>query len=317
MKRLAGICLLFFVAGTAFSQSSFDYVRKRVQTVQFTEEDLARKKNASHSLHGKNLLTFSQVSYSDSWESGGVPSLTLRGASNLVYTYNRKLIYFQSVFDGAYAMAWEAENSAAKKEDRFSFTNTFGVRTSKKSSLYYIAMIDLKSQFAPGYPSVTDRTTISRLFSPAYLTTSLGLSYKYKDELSITLAPVSGRFVFVLDTTIANKGMYEVEYGQTVKTDMGCYASVIYTKNFLKLFSFNSKLEMFSNYKDNPQNVDMDWENKLGFKFTSYLTAEFYVRMVYKDKSHFPELLADGTTVLRGPRVQVNESFNIGLTYVF
>jgi hypothetical protein len=309
---------LCFIAGTAFPQATFDYVRKRAQTIKFKEEDAAAEKEpAVHSFHGKNLLTFSQVSYSKSWESGGVPSLTLRGASNLIYTYNKNLVYFQSVFDGAYATAWEAENSAMKKEDRFSFTNTFGLRTSKKSPLYYITMVDLKSQFAPGYPSVTDRTIISRLFSPAYLTTSLGLSYKYKDELSVTLAPVSGRFVFVLDTAIANRGLYEVEYGKTVKTDMGCYASVIYVKNFLKLFSFNSKLEMFSNYKDKPQNIDMDWENKLGIKLTSYLTAEFYVRMVYKDKSRFPELLADGSTVLRGPRLQVNESFNIGLTYAF
>jgi hypothetical protein len=318
MKRIISLCLVFLVVKTAFSQVEFEYVRKRAQTIKFTEADTtAREKPSYHSFHGKNLLTVSQVSYSNSWESGGVPSITLRGASNLVYTYNKNLIYFQSVFDGAYAMAWEEENSAVKKEDRFSFTNTFGLRTSKKSSLYYITMIDLKSQFAPGYPSATDKTIISRLFSPAYLTTSLGVSYKHKDELSITLAPVSGRFVFVLDTTIANKGLYEVKDGETVKTDMGCYASIIYTKNFLKNFSFNTKLEMFSNYTDEPLNIDIDWEHKLGFKITSYLTAEFYVRMVYKDKSRFSELLADGSTVLRGPRLQVNESFNIGLTYAF
>ena len=317
MKRIVSICLFLMMTGTAFSQASFDYVRKRAQTIKFTEGDTEERKPVYHSFHGKNLLTFSQVSYSKSWESGGVPSITLRGASNLVYTYNKNLVYFQSVFDGAYAMAWEAENDAVKKEDRFSFTNTFGLRTSKKSSLYYITMIDLKSQFAPGYQSVTDKTIISRLFSPAYLTVSLGGSYKPKDELSVPLAPVSGRFVFVLDTAIANRGTYEVEHGQTIKTDMGCYASVIYARNFLKILSFNTKLEMFSNYKDEPLNIDVDWEHKLGFKITSYLTAEFYVRMVYKDKSRFPELLADGTTVLRGPQLQVNESFNIGLTYAF
>jgi hypothetical protein len=98
---------------------------------------------------------------------------------------------------------------------------------------------------------------------------------------------------------------------------MGCYASLIYTKNFLKILSFHTKLEVFSNYKEEPLNIDMDWEHKLGFKITSYLTAEFYIRMVYKDKSRFPQLLADGSTVLRGPRLQVNESFNIGLTYNF
>jgi hypothetical protein len=317
MKRIISLCVFILIASTVFSQVEFDYVRKRAQAIKFTETDTTAKKPIYHSFHGKNLLTVSQVSYSNSWESGGVPSITLRGASNLVYTYNKNLIYFQSVFDGAYAMAWEEENSAVKKEDRFSFTNTFGLRTSKKSPLYYITMIDLKSQFAPGYQSATDKTIISRLFSPAHLTTSLGISYKYKDELSVTMAPVSGRFVFVLDTAIANRGLYEVEHGKTIKTDMGCYASVIYTKNFLKILSFNTKLEMFSNYKDEPLNIDIDWEHKLGFKITSYLTAEFYVRMVYKDKSRFPELLADGTTALRGPRLQVNESFNIGLTYAF
>lgn len=266
--------------------------------------------------HGTNVLSFSQVAYSDSWESGGVPSLTLRAASKLSFTYKKQLLYFQSVFDGIYAMTWDDVNYLQKKEDRFQFTNTFGIRTAENSKFYYTALIDLKSQFTPGYKSPSDETVISRFFSPAYMITSLGMSYK-DGAWDITLAPISGRFTFVLDTAISRMGIYtDVKSGETMAANIGFYASAIYKKEF-KITYFNSKLELFSNYADHPENIDMDWENKFGVKITPFLAIELYCRLVYKDKSRYPVKLPGGTTELRGPRLQFHESFNIGLTYSF
>ena len=264
--------------------------------------------------HGNNGLSFSQISYSDSWESGGVPNLMLRVTSNLSFIYKKQMWYFKSAFDGAYAMTWDNVNNLQKKEDRFQFTNTFGLRTAVNSKFYYTALVDLKSQFSPGYKSPSDQTIISRLFSPAFLITSLGMSFK-NNGWDITLAPISGRFTFVLDTAISNMGIYsEVKPGKTIAANIGFYASIIYKKEFLKMMYFNTKMELFSNYTNNPQNIDVDWENKLGIKITPFLAAELYCRLVYKDKSRYQ---VAGSTELRGPRLQINESFNIGLTYSF
>ncbi len=272
-----------------------------------------------HFFAGKNMLSFSQVSYNESWEAGGTSNITLRAASNLAYTYKHHLIYFQSIFDGAYAMTWDPDNHLQKKEDRFQFTNSFGIRTAENAKFYYTALVDLKSQFAPGYKSAADQTIISRFFSPAYLTASLGMSYKYNDMLDITLAPLSSRSTFILDTAISNMGIYsEVPLGDKSVTNIGFYAVGIFKTPIIKDFiAFYSKLELFSNYQNNPQNIDVDWENKLDFKITSYLAAQIYCRLVYKDKSRYAVTLEDGTKELRGPRLQINESFNIGLTYNF
>jgi len=273
------------------------------------------KEKPIREFRGKNMLSFSQVTYSDSWESGGVPSLTLRAASNVSFLYKKRLFFFQSVLDGTYAMTWDNVNHLQKKEDRFQFTNTAGIRTGEKSKFYYTALVDLKSQFTPGYKSPTDQTIISRLFSPAYLITSLGMSFKDADVWSITVAPISGRFTFVLDTTISRMGIYsDVKPGKTAAATIGFYASLIFKKDFLKMMYFNSKMELFSNYTDNPQNIDVDWENKLGIKINSFLAAELYCRLVYKDKSRY---MVEGSTDPRGPRLQINQSFNIGLTYSF
>jgi hypothetical protein len=281
-----------------------------------TDGEEAAKPQPACEFHGTNVLSFSQVAYSDSWESGGVPNLTLRAASKLSFTYKKRLLYFQSVFDGIYAMTWDDMNYLQKKEDRFQFTNTFGVRTAEESKFYYTALVDLKSQFSPGYKAPDDQTVISRFFSPAYMITSLGMSFK-NDNWDITLAPVSGRFTFVLDTAISRMGIYtDVQPEETMAANIGFYASIIYKKEF-KITYFNSKLELFSNYTDHPQNIDVDWENKFGVKITPCLAVELYCRLVYKDKSRYPEKLPDGTTKLHGPRLQFHESFNIGLTYSF
>ncbi len=272
-----------------------------------------------HFFHGKNMLSFAQVSYNEAWDGGGVSNVTLRAASNLSYTYKHHLLFFQSVFDGAYAMTWDPDNHLQKKEDRFQFTNSFGVRTAEKSEFYYTALVDLKSQFAPGYKSPTDQSIISRLFSPAYLTTSLGMSYKHNDMWDVTVAPLSGRFTFVLDTTISKMNLYtDVKPGDKCAATIGFYASAIFKAPIVKNYiAYYSKLELFSNYMDSPQNIDVDWENKLDFKITNYLAAQIYCRLVYKDKSRYKVTNEAGVEETRGPRLQINESFNIGLTYNF
>ena len=325
MKKIISfsILLLFMYSASAqivkavFPEANFLQVAADTSDTNAAGGGAAKPKPV-RKFNGNNGLSFSQVSYSDSWESGGVPNLTLRATSNLSFTYKRCLWYFQSVFDGAYAMTWDNVNYLQKKEDRFQFTNTLGLRTAEKSKFYYTALVDLKSQFTPGYRSPADRTMISRLFSPAYLTTSLGMSFKDCDVWNITVAPVSGRFTFVLDTAISRMNIYtEVKQGETVAVNMGFYAGIIFKKAFLKIMYFNTKMELFSNYTDHPENIDIDWENKLGIKITSFLAAELYCRMVYKDKSRYNVTLPDGTTEMRGPRLQIHESFNIGLTYNF
>ncbi len=325
MKKIIVLLSLLIVVNSTFAQLSrplpkVDFAAAPDSTTMVDNNADGKLEAPSyHTFSGKNMLSFAQVSYNDAWQAGGVSNISLRAASNLSYTYKHHLLYFQSVFDGAYAMTWDPDNLIQKKEDRLQFTNSFGIRTAELSKFYYTALVDLKSQFAPGYNSPSDRTIISRFFSPAYLTTSLGMSYRPNDMWDITLAPLSGRFTFVLDTAIANMGMYEgINAQKTTASNIGFYAIGIFKTPIVKdHITFHSKMELFSNYNNKPQNIEVDWENKLDFKITSYLSAQIYCRLVYNDKMPYVVWHDDGSKEEHGARLQINESFNIGLTYNF
>lgn len=117
----------------------------------------------------------------------------------------------------------------------------------------------------PGY-NYPNKETISDLFAPAYLTLALGLDYKPNANFSAFLAPATAKFTIVANDSLSNKGSFGVTPGDKLKSEVGGYIRAIYTKNdfkaeLLKNVSFTTKIDLFSNYANNPQNIDVSLGN--------------------------------------------------------
>jgi hypothetical protein len=99
---------------------------------------------------------------------------------------------------------------------------------------------------------------------------------------------------------------------------------IIYSKNdfkseFLKNVSFTTKLDLFSNYLKNPQNIVVNWETLLAFKVNKYISVTFNTLLIYDDKIKVKvDRNKDGILDdVPGPRVQFKEILGAGFSYNF
>jgi hypothetical protein len=154
----------------------------------------------------------------------------------------------------------------------------------------------------------------------------MGLDYKPNAYFSAFIAPLTGKFTFVTDDALSDAGAFGVTPGETIKSELGGYIRSIFTKNdfkgeFMKNISFTTKIDLFSNYLENPQNIDVNWETLLGMKVNNYITVSFNTLLIYDDnikvafdKNDNGEIEA-GEAV--GSKVQFKEILGVGFSYKF
>jgi hypothetical protein len=77
--------------------------------------------------------------------------------------------------------------------------------------------------------------------------------------------------------------MYGVEKGENLRTEFGSFLSASFFKEFNTSVSFKSRLDLFCNYLENPENVDVFMTNSLIIKLSSVLAFNWNVDLIYDD----------------------------------
>jgi hypothetical protein len=115
--------------------------------------------------------------------------------------------------------------------------------------------------------------------------------------------------------------------GKRARYEFG--AGIIFNLNgsyFEKKFTYQTQLELFSNYFDKPQNVDVVWDFQSRIALTKHVSAGLRINMIYYDnqKTIVKEKYIDPSdglektrNVTRGAQLQMKEYFEIGLFYAF
>jgi len=254
-------------------------------------------------------LNFSQVSLTN-WAAGGKSSMSGLFMLNYAANYKKDKLSWDNSFDLRYGFIKEKDTDARKSDDLIDISSKLGYEAG--GGWNYAGLISFKSQFAPGYNYDMDpRELISRFMAPGYLNAGLGMDYK-TDGLSVFLAPVSGKFTFVSADDV-NEEDFGLDAGKKVRSELGATVKVEYKTDVMKNVTFESKLNLFSNYLDNPQNIDVDWKAQLNMKVNDYLSANLITHMIYDDDVK----IDDAETGTTGARLQFMESFGVGLTFKF
>ena len=208
-----------------------------------------------------------------------------------------------------------------KTDDKIDFLSKYGREAF--TNFYYSALVNFKTQMAPGYNYPNDSVKISNFLAPAYLLAALGMDYKPDAYLSIFMAPVTGRLTIVNDELLSDAGAFGVDPGKNTKGEFGGYIRLIYTRNdfkaeLLKNVAFTTKFDLFSNYLDNPQNMDVSWETLIAMKVNEYISVNLTTHLLYDDDTKISiDDNDDGIVDEFGPRVQFKEIFGIGFSYKF
>lgn len=202
----------------------------------------------------------------------------------------------------------------------------------------FSAIMLFKTQVAVGktYKKVNDEeiaTIVSRFMNPATLTIGFGLDYKPDKKTSINFSPISYKGTFVpqggkitADSLLPGKidqTRYGIEPGKKSKHEPGASFMLSKESQLLKNMTVTNRLQLFTNYINKPQNIDVDWEMIVVYNLNWFTDLRLNTHLIFDDdtkttvlKSGVPVLLEDGTEK-KTARVQFKELFGVSLMFKF
>jgi len=248
------------------------------------------------------------------WAAGGDKfSFSIASTFTGYIAYREGRHSWDNVLDLAYGYVNTTSLGGRKSDDRIDYTSKYGYDIGKK--WFLSVLLNLRTQFTNGYlyDSVPPRLT-SRFFSPAYVLLAPGFDYKPNDELSVFMTPISSRWVLVMDEMLSSQGAYGVDTGKHVLYQLGAYVSVNWAKEIMKDVTFKTRLDLFSDYRHNPQNIDVFMTNMLNLKVNKYISANVNVDLIYDDDVRE---FVNSKTGVKGPRLQVKQVIGVGFSARF
>ena len=268
---------------------------------------------------GISMLSFSQ-DYTLNWAAGGDPAFSVKATGNYYLKYRKKRLIWDNTLDIDYGMQRNLETKVnTKTTDNVDLASNFGYQL--KGNWNCAALVKLQTQISDGY---TNEVVTSTFMTPAYLITSIGFEYKSKDW-GVFFSPVTGKTTFKLDDRFFDGAYFAVDSGLKLKSALGGFARFTLNKNINPKISVNSKLELFSDYFNQPEKVDVNFEMRWIFKVTEWLSFSFYAALVYDYDIKFTCYQEDGVTprlnakgeVMTTDHLQLKENYGLTLMNKF
>ena len=227
-------------------------------------------------------VNVSQGSLSN-WAAGGdESSLSQNTLLSLYANYKKGHHNWDNTLDLNYGIVRTTSLGSRKNDDRLDLFSKYGHAIGPKWNL--AALGNFRTQFFEGYTYTDNQRTLSSGFlSPAYLLIGVGFDHKPTANLSFYLSPLTARWTFVQNDSLSAKGAYGVTPGKEVRSELGAFLSASYLKVFSPILSYKGRLDLFSNYKHKPQNIDLYMTNLLSVNFTKVLAATWNVDLIYDD----------------------------------
>ena len=281
MRKVFLVLLLFSVIITSAQDETVKELKNASgRTIKKDPNDTIPKTWKKGGLYGINV---SQGSLSN-WAAGGEDfSLSLNSVLSLFAFYKKDKHSWDNTFDFNLGYVKTTSLGSRKNDDRFDLLSKYGYALNSK--LNAAGLFNFRSQLFKGYTYDGDgvKTLSSTFLSPAYILVSPGLDYKPNADLSIFVSPITARWTIVKDDSLSAKGLYGVDPGKHSNTEFGAFASINYLKEFNKTITYKSRLDLFSNYRRNPKNVDLYFTNVLNVKLSKILALTWSVDMIYDD----------------------------------
>jgi hypothetical protein len=251
--------------------------------------------------------------YQDNWSAGGDKNtLGLSSFLSGYGFYKKGKNAWDNTVDLAYGFLNTTSLGSRKSDDKIDILSKYGYDLGK--NWYLSGLVNFRTQFAPGYAYPTSQTTpvlTSDFLAPAYLVVAPGLNYKPNDEFSFFISPSTLRWTFVKNDSLSAQGAFGVDTGKTVKLEFGAYSTISYTHKINANVVYTGRLDLFSNYEHDPQDVDVNWTNVLAVKVTGIITMTATFNLIYDND--VKTVKADGSP--GGPAAQIQELLGIGVSF--
>lgn len=250
---------------------------------------------------GTLTFLFNQSAFNNDWRGGGTSNYAGNLTINYDFNYKKEDWVWDNKIFGAYGLTKiKGANRPTKSDDRFEITSLLGKKA--VGNWYYSAFFNMRTQFDSGFDGKTG-SRISHFFSPAYFQAGPGFMWKKSDNLKVNIAPATARMILVHDEFTKTGSSFGVKQGETSRFEFGAALNAYYKLNIMENISMENILNLYSNYLDLPQNVDIDYQMNLVMKVNKYISANLAFQAIYDDNAT--------------KAVQIREVFGLGVNYGF
>ncbi len=227
------------------------------------------------------------------------------------------------------------QNPFQKTVDEFRLSSQFVYKIVKDQPWGYALDFAFLTQLTPTFEgnilSAENAYPMAKFFSPATAVLSPGISYKPSAKLSLMIAPLSIKTIFVADDSIARmantdrtQSLHGTPFGGNIREDFvnewhvspagltfdslyyakrtiqaGATLKFLYKNKFFKdadgkpRIAFNTSLTLFSDYLRNPQFIDIEWITGTDFFIYKGLSLSLGM-IVFYDYDVLVQINADG-----------------------
>lgn len=259
------------------------------------------------------------------WAAGGRNNVSVLGFIDATANYKKNNLKWQNDFKFAlgglrYIDSTGKKDGLQKTDDKIDLSSTFGYEF--KKTWFYTATAGFRTQSLDGFNFPNDSVRISAFMAPAYINMSLGIEFAPKESFNMYLSPIAGKITIVNDQVLANAGAFGVEKailntdgsvltsGKRIRCEFGAYFRLKFQKEIFKNIEMKTRVELFSNYLNNPENIDVNAENIFTFKVNKWFSASLQWNLIYDDDISIRD--ANGNS---GPRTQFKSVLGLGISY--
>ncbi len=260
---------------------------------------------------GKITLLINQSAFSN-WQAGGDNNF----AGNINLNYDINYIKGDWTLDNkilaSYGLTNTKDNGTRKTDDRLELNSILGKKIKEHWSASFF--MNFRTQFTDGFvyeddyldqapPGVkrdNEDFPTSGFLKPAYWSFGPGLLWKKNDNLYVNTSPLTARFTFVTSEIFTyndddpDNVFYEssnvvetfgVKPGDSYLFEFGLNVRAYYKAEIMKNISVENILNLYSNYIDKPQNVDIDYTMNLVMKINDVFSTNLTFQTIYDDNA--------------------------------
>lgn len=232
--------------------------------------------------NGVFTLLANQSSFSN-WQAGGQNNFAGNIGLNYNFNYKNGNWNWDNKWIVSYGLTKIKGADIQKTDDRIELNSLLGKKATGK--WFYSAFLNFKTQMDTGLDPATQTLKISHFFSPAYFQMGPGMLWKNSDNLKVNIAPATSKLITVHKHFTAFGSSFGVEQGKTTRYELGAAINGYYKFSVMENVTIENIVNLYSNYLEDPQNIDLDYQLNIVMKINKYLSTNFAFQTLYDDNA--------------------------------
>lgn len=235
-------------------------------------------------------INFSQASFNDAWQGGGINNLALGLLINGKADFTKGKGVWANDLQFQYGILRNKDRDVVKSVDRLFAETKYSRKISPKLSLF--GGINFLTQVAPGYKynALGERMSkISSFLAPGFLSEGIGLEWKPVKYFVVQLGGATIRQTFVIDDTIlpgkvaARETRYGVDFGKRVLNEAGFQLVAAFDKDIVENFNLKWRYQAFFAYAPSTKPIDHNINLIATAKVNRFLNVNFTLIGIYDE----------------------------------